>query len=136
MKVTVAMWITAAVVALPGASWANHLDCGRAWPGTPVEANQAWAACKTQDEQEHIRMRREEQRRGEEQREREFQRHLEERRVRALEEAAQAEREKAQAEREKADAIRDAARNMNQPPPPRTCRTYRDRLGAIVTECQ
>jgi hypothetical protein len=81
----------------------------------------------------------EQQRRQDEQRERAFQRGIEERRVRALEEAAQAEREKAQAEREKAWAAQEAARAArdaaNAANRPITCRTVRW-YGGSRTTCE
>ncbi len=106
---------------------ANHLDCARAWPGTPTEANQAWAACKAQDAQEHVQMLKYAQQRQAEERarqaaeqqrqeEQQYQRAMEERRVRALEEAAQAQQ--------------DANR-------PRTCVTVRQQLypWGLETRC-
>ena len=97
MRITAVMWMAAAVVALPGIGRANHLDCARAWAGTPTEATRAWSECKERDAAEHVQMFLEQQRREEAQREREYQRAMEERRVRALEEAARAQRDAADA---------------------------------------
>ncbi len=116
----------------PVVAHADHLNCSRAWPGTPTEANQAWADCKARDAAEHIQIMREAQQRQAEdrarqaaERERQYQRGMEERRVRALEEAAQAQRDQAR-------AAQDAARNAGSPV---RCETYREFMGPLVTEC-
>ena len=89
--------IVGIALAVPGAAWASHLNCSRAWPGTPTEANQAWAACKLEQEQEHTQRARDAVKAQEQGQERRYQRQLDERRsqtderrTRALEDAARA----------------------------------------------
>lgn len=96
------------VLALPNVALASHLDCARPWPGTPTEANQAWADCKARDAAEHVQIMKDAQQRQAEERareaaerqrqqEQEYQRAMDERRVRALEEAARAQKDAADA---------------------------------------
>jgi len=89
--------VGATLFGLAGPAGASHLNCDRAWPGTPTEANQAWAACHARDDAEHVQMLKDAQQRQAEDRarqaaerdrqaaeqKRQYQRAEEERRTRA-----------------------------------------------------
>ena len=149
LRIVMLVTLLVPILGFPTLSWGQvgEAPCGK-WLGGTTEEAERWLACqKAQEEvrrsqcdpntpmtnaelgacaqREYERRMQRQQEQWRQEAERQRQMWLEERRVRALEEAAQA-------QRDAANAAANAASAANQP---RTCKTVRFELGRPVIEC-